>query len=79
MGLAERAFHDEGVGGEGSGGFGAEAGAEFEVAGVEEGSAVGEPGDVDHGAAEDVASGGEGEAVAGVFPWLVPWERDDIA
>jgi hypothetical protein len=79
MGLAERAFHDEGVGGDGLGGFGAEAGAEFEVAGVEEGRAVGETGDVDHGAAEDVTCGGEEEAVAGVFPWLVPWESDDVA
>jgi hypothetical protein len=79
MGLAERAFHDEGVGGDGLGGFGAEAGAEFEVAGVEEGRAVGETGDVDHGAAEDVTCGGEEEAVAGVFPWLVPWESGDGA
>ena len=77
-GVAEGAFHDDGVGGEGAGGFGGEAGAEFEIAGVEEAGAVGEAGEVEHGAAEDVAGWGEDEAVAVVFPGLVPVEGDDF-
>lgn len=78
VGAAEGALHDHGVRGEGAGGLGGEAGAEFEVASVEEAGPVGEAGEVDHGAAEDVACGGQDDAVAEVVPGLVPIEGDDF-
>ena len=64
---AEGGFEDQQVGLLEDHGLGGAAFADLEIAGVEQGGAVGNAGHVEHRGAGDVAGGEEAQAVAGVL------------